>query len=100
MPPEYQMTYLKNYYRGNDKLWNMPILIDGNISIDSEDDAYGAIFSRSAFIYLVGWEPENWLEEDKSLRGFEIGIVADYAFVEEDGDYGRFLLFDSAAPTS
>ncbi len=100
MPPEYQMTYLKNYYRGNDKLWNTPILIDGNISLDTGDDAYGAIFSRMAFIYLVGWEPENWLEEDKSLRGFEIGIVADYAFVEEDGDYGRYLFFDAAAPTS
>lgn len=100
IPPDYQMEYLREYYRGTDKLWNMPIFIDGNITLDSSLDAYGAIFSKEAFIYLVGWEPENWVEEDKSLRGWEIGIVADYAFVEEDGTYGRYLLFDAAAPTS
>ncbi len=100
IPPDYQMSYLREYYRGNDKIWNCPIFIDGNISIDGSGDAYGALFSKSAFIYLVGWEPENWVEEDKSLRGWEIGIVADYAFVEEDGTYGRYLLFDAAAPTS
>ena len=99
-PDGYQMEYLKNYYRGTDKLWGCPIFIDGNISIDSSDDAYGAIYSKEAFIYLVGWEPENWVEEDKSLRGWEIGIVADYACVEEDGTYGRYLLFDAAKPTS
>lgn len=100
MPPEYQMDLLREYYRGNDKLWNMPIFIDGNISTDASNDSYGAIFSKEAFIYLVGWEPENWVEEDKSLRGWEIGVVADYAFVEEDGTYGRFLYFVNSAPTS
>lgn len=100
MAPEYQMQYLANYYRGNEKLWNTPIFIDGNITADTADDAYGALFAKEAFIYLVGWEPENWVEEDKSLRGWEIGIVADYATVEEDGTYGRKLFFDCAAPTS
>lgn len=100
IPPSYQMEYLQQYYRGTDKIWNMPIFIDGNISRDSGDDAYGAIFSKMAFIYLVGWEPDNWIEPDPSLRGWEIGIVADYAFVEEDGTYGRYLLFDAADPTS
>ncbi len=100
MPPELQMQYLMNYYRGNEKLWNAPIFVDGNISVDGGDDAYGAVFSKMAFIYLVGWEPENWVEYDGSLRGWEIGIVADYAFVEEDGTYGRYLLHDASAPTS
>ncbi len=58
------------------------------------------MFSPQAFIYLVGWEPENWVEEDKSLRGWEIGIVADYGMVEEDDSYGRYMLFESGAPTS
>jgi len=100
MSPEFQSAALRDYYRGNEKLWNVPIFIDGNIAADTADDAYGALFSKQMFIYLVGWEPETWVEEDKSLRGWEIGIVADYACVEEDGTYGRYLLFDAAAPTS
>lgn len=100
MPPEFQLDYLKDYWRGNQQIWNTPIFVDGNITPDASDDAYSAVFSKSAFIYLVGWEPENWVEEDKSLRGFEIGIVADYAFVEEDGTFGRYLLYDASAPSS
>lgn len=100
MPPDFQMEKLREYWRGNDPLYSVPLFIDGNITPDSSDDAYGAIFSKIAFIYLVGWEPENWLEEDKSLRGWEIGVVADYAMVEEDDAYGRYLLFDAAKPTS
>lgn len=91
---------LRQYWRGNEKLFNVPVFATGNISADTADDAYGAVFSKMAFIYLVGWEPENWLEEDKSMRGYEIGIVADYAMVEEDDNYGRYLLFDASKPTS
>ena len=91
---------LRQYWRGNEKLFGVPIYSSGRISVDGADDAYGAVFSKLAFIYLVGWEPDNWIEEDKSLRGWEIGIVADYAMVEEDGTYGRYLLFDASAPTS
>jgi len=97
-PPQYPKDVLSNYWRGRDKLYNTPIYGDGNITAGSA--CYGAIFSPMAFIYLVGWEPENWVEEDKSLRGWEIGVVADYAMVEEDGTYGRYMLFDATAPTS
>ena len=99
-PPTMVDEWLKYYYRGTDKLFGAPIYVTGNITPDASEDAYGAVFSKSAFIYLVGWEPDNWVEEDKSLRGWEMGIVADYGMVEEDGTYGRALLFDAAAPTS
>lgn len=102
-PPEYQLDLLKNYFRGADKLFNVPIFSDGNLTrtlSGATYSTYGAIISRMALIYLVGWEPENWVEEDKSLRGWEIGIVADYGAVEEDGTYGRYLQFYSTAPTS
>jgi hypothetical protein len=99
-PDALSLPLLQAYWRGSEKLYGTPIFGAGNISIDSSEDAYGAIYSPMAFIYLVGWEPENWLEEDKSLRGWEIGIVADYGMVEEDGTYGRYMLFDAAAPVS
>lgn len=98
--PEDMNAALRQYWRGNEKLFGVPVFATARITADTADDAYGAVFSKLAFIYLTGWEPENWLEEDKSLRGYEIGIVADYAMVEEDGTYGRALLFDAAAPTS
>ena len=81
MPPDIQADTLRQYWRGNEKLFNTAIFATGNITADTADDAYGAVFSKMAFIYLVGWEPENWVEEDKSLRGWEMGIVADYAML-------------------
>lgn len=100
MPPELQSGSLRDYFRGTEKLFGTQVFSTGNITPDTSDDAYGAVFNKMAFIYLVGWEPEHWLEEDKSLRGHEIGIVADYGMVEEDGSYGRALLFDAQTPTS
>ena len=102
MPPEVQSKHLlQRNFKGTDKLYGLPIFSTGRISVNAAtDDAYGAVFSKLAFLYLVGWEPDTWVEEDKSLRGWEIGIVADYSMVEEDGTYGRYLYFDAAAPTA
>jgi hypothetical protein len=97
-PDSLSLPLLQDYWRGKEKLYGVNIFSDGNITAGSA--SYGALFAPEALIYLVGWEPENWVEEDKSLRGWEIGIVADYAMVEEDDSYGRAMLFDSQAPTS
>lgn len=100
MPPEYQMAVLQNHFAGIIKMNGVPVFHDANISIDSSDDAYGAVYSKEAFIYVVGWEPDTWLVYDDSLRGWEIGIVADYAMVEEDGTYGRrYLPYSNRAKT-
>ncbi len=100
IPEGMQGEFLQYYFRGTEKLFSAPIFVTGNITPNGSNYAYGAVFSKEAFIYLVGWEPENWMEEDKSLRGYEIGIVADYSMVEEDGTYGRYLYFDAATPTT
>ncbi len=102
-PSELVMDKLRNWWRGNDKLYGASIFAAGNIALNTSGTttgAMGAVFSPSAFIYLVGWEPENWVEEDKSLRGWEIGIVADYGMAENDDGYGRFMNFDCQAPTA
>ncbi|KKK52661.1 hypothetical protein LCGC14_3102650, partial [marine sediment metagenome] len=99
-PEQFMLDTLKDYWVGNVKLYNLPVLADGNISIDSEIDSYGAVYSKESFIYVVSYEPENWVVYDDSLRGWEIGIVHDYKMVEEDGGYGRYMLFDSPTPSS
>lgn len=100
MPEGFQWAVLQKHFMGIDKLYGVPVLRDGNASIDSSADSYAAVYSKSAFIYITGYEIENWVVYDDSLRGWEIGIVHDYAMVEEDGTYGRYLLFDATAPTS
>ena len=92
MPPEFQMSVLQRHFLGMDKLYGVPLFRDANASIDSSADSYGAIYSKAAFIYVTGYEIENWVVYDDSLRGWEIGIVHDYAMVEEDGTYGRRYL--------
>lgn len=100
IPPDLQKKAMQEYWRFNDPLYGVPMLVDGNITIDSADDMYGAIFAEMCFIYLKGYGVTSWVEYKNSLRGWEIGIVADYAMVEEDDGYGRYLLFDAAVPTS
>ena len=97
-PDALSLPMLREYWRGQEKLYGVNIFIDGNIT--SGTACYGALFSPEALVYLVGWEPESWVEEDKSLRGWEIGIVADYNMFEEDDAYGRAMLNDGQAPVS
>jgi len=102
-PSELVMEKLRNWWRGQDKYYGTQIFVAGNMQNNTSGTttgATGALFSRAAFIYLEGWAPENWVEEDKSLRGWEIGIVADYGMVEEEDSYGRFMNFDNTAPSS
>ena len=96
----YNLAVLREHFMGIDKLYGVPVFRDANATIDSDDDSYGAIYSPKAFIYLPGYEIENWVVWDDSARAWEIGIVHDYAMVEEDGKYGRYLLHDTTAPTS
>jgi len=100
MPQDYQMAVLQNHFAGIIKMNGIPVFHDSNIPIASVTYAYSALYSKEAFIYVVGWEPDTWIVWKDSLRGWEIGIVADYAMVEEGGTYGRFLYFNAAAPTS
>lgn len=97
-PDSLSLPMLREYWRGQEKLYGVNIFIDGNITAGSA--TYGWLGSPMTFIYLVGWEPETWIEDDKSLRGWELGIVADYSMVEEDDNYSRAMLFDGQAPTS
>jgi len=100
IPPDYQMAVLQNHFAGIIKMNGIPVFHDSNIPIATATYAYSALYSKEAFIYVVGWEPDTWIVYKDSLRGWEIGIVADYAMVEEDGGYGRYLYFSAAAPTS
>lgn len=57
--PVFQESVLREHFVAIDKLYGIPIFRDANASIDSSDDTYGAIYSKSAFIYVTGYEIET-----------------------------------------
>lgn len=91
---------VKNYLRGKDKLWGVPIFEDGNITIDATPDAIGALFSKSALCYCMSDEWDIERERDASLRAWELVIVADYGVKELVDRWGCELKHDATALVS
>jgi len=90
----------RKYMRGRDKIAGIPIMIDGNIVPDADDDAISGIFSRewAGICTEKSWSIEK--EHDASLRGDEIVCVADEGVAELKDDYCVQCTFDAARETS
>lgn len=82
------------------RMFDVPILIDNNISVDSSDDAKSGIFSKESIILYDWMTPQTHVGDDMGLRANRIQIIADYGTVEYDGTFGYELLADATAPTS
>lgn len=74
---------LRNYTIG--RLFGMPILEDGNITIDSNPDALGGVFATGIGGAIILATANEWSVEpqrDASLRGWELNIVGEYGVGE------------------
>lgn len=91
---------VRNYIRGREKLTNMPIIADGNLTPDGGDDVVSGCFNREAFALVTqkDWNVER--ERDASLRGFELVCVADEGFFELVDRYAVQMTFDAAQETA
>ena len=70
---------LLNYTIG--RLFGMPILEDGNITIDGTPDARGGVFAAGTGGGIILATANEWSVEpqrDASLRGWELNIVGEY----------------------
>ena len=70
---------IQNYAEA--RFFGMPVVIDGNLTIDASDDVKGGIFSASApggIIYAPRRQPTIRPERDESLRGVEINYYGRY----------------------
>jgi hypothetical protein len=70
---------LRNYMVG--RMFGMPWIEDGNISIDSADDGKGGIFAsgpNGGILYVPAREPTIENTYDASLRGWELVYVGRY----------------------
>lgn len=83
----------------NKSIAGVPLYRDGNLSIDTSDDAKGGVFSKEALL-LVWEEPSEKKEESVSLRGVRVVQTVWYVYGEYKDAWGREMLFDSIAPTS
>jgi len=78
------------------------VYLDGNISVDSSDDAKGGVFAQEAIVMVQGRSP--WTET-KRLPEYGGGATAvyiydEYAFGERQDSWGGELYSDATAPTS
>lgn len=88
---------LRNNFIGNwlGALWFQ----SANISIDSNDDAYGAVFTREAFILDTRKRPTLEPERDASLRAWELNMSVGYGVAIRRDEHGVYLLGDASTPT-
>lgn len=89
-----QNTAMVNAYVGT--IAGIDVYESANITIDGNDDAKGAVFSREALAIAMKRDFQIEAQRDASLRAFELNATAIYGVGELDDSYGVEMLFDAA----
>ena len=97
IPEGWSADLLANFWSGLRPMNNVAIFEDGNLSVNSDDDATGVIADKGAMCVLVSVETRTERQRDASLRGTEVVITSDYGVFELDDSRGAGLIFDAAA---
>ena len=100
VPAGWSADLLGNFFSGLRPINGVPIFEDGNISIDSSDDAIGVCADRSALAVLKSVDTRTERQRDASLRATEVVITSDYGVFELDDGKGVALTLDAATPTT
>lgn len=90
---------IKNYSIG--KLFGMPVVTDGNLSIDSTPDVKGGCFAMGEGGAIILGTARDWdvePEYDASLRGWELNCVGRYGVGEYLAGWIVELASDATAP--
>jgi hypothetical protein len=100
VPAGWSADLLGNFFSGLRPINGVPIFEDGNISIDSSDDAIGVCADRSALAVLKSIDTRTERQRDASLRATEVVITADYGVFELDDSKGVALTLDAGTPAT
>ena len=100
VPAGWSAELLGNFFSGLRPINGVPIFEDGNITIDSSDDAVGVCADRSALAVLKSVDTRTERQRDASLRATEVVITADYGVFELDDSKGVALTLDAATPAT
>lgn len=88
---------LRDFFVGS---WlNSEWFTSANITIDSGDDAIGAVFNSNALGFDSREAPTLEPERDASLKGWELNMSAGYAVGELRDEWGVSLTHDATEPT-
>jgi len=88
---------LQRWWRGNDRLYGIPIFHSGNISRDSSGDSKGAIFAKEALVMVMANNADVTEETDESVRAVEVGIFQEWSEGERADQHGVEVYSDTAA---
>ena len=90
---------LKKFWPGIRPINGVAIYEDGNLAIDSGDDAIGVIASKDALVTLESLATRTERQRDASLRATELVMVSDYGVFELDDAKGAAMTYDAAVPS-
>ena len=96
IPEGWSADLLQKFWGGIRPMNGVAIFEDGNLSVDSNDDATGVIADKTALATLTSLETRTERQRDASLRATEVIIIADYGVFELDDSRGAGLIFDAA----
>lgn len=88
---------LQRWWRGSDRLYGIPIFHSGNISIDSGNDAKGAIFAEEALFMVTANNAEATEQPDESARIIEYGLFQEWGEAERADTHGVEVYSDAEA---
>jgi hypothetical protein len=100
VPKGWSEDLLGEFFSGLRPLNGVPIFEDGNLSVDSSDDAIGVIADKSALAVLKSVDTNTERQRDASLRATELVMTADYGVFELDDSRGAAMTYDAAATTT
>ena len=100
VPNGWSQDLLGNFFSGLRPINGVPIFEDGNITIDSSDDAVGVCADKSALAVLKSVDTRSERQRDASLRATEVVITADYGVFELDDSKGVALTLDAGTPAT
>jgi|TARA_R100001530_G_scaffold3437_2_gene5085 hypothetical protein len=100
VPKGWTEDLLGDFFSGLRPLNGVPIFEDGNLSVDSSDDAIGVIADKSALAVLKSVDTRTERQRDASLRATELVITSDYGVFELDDSRGAPLTYDASAPAT
>jgi hypothetical protein len=100
VPNGWSEDLLGEFFSGLRPLNGVPIFEDGNLSVDSSDDAVGVIADRGALAVLKSVDTKTERQRDASLRATELVMTADYGVFELDDSRGAAMTYDAAAITT
>ena len=92
---------LQNGFRG--MIWGAQLYENGDITIDSADDAKGGVFAKEGIVLVQGRAPWSEVRREQHIGGGATSVFLrdEYAYGERSAGNWVFELYsDATAPTS